>query len=182
MPSAVYPPTLGNTDPGFMGTVGLAAANATAVTAAVLNTSYFQYIGRASVALASLDVTVRVTTAAVAAITWAEIGVFKGAPVANGAATLTRLGFTDVSAVFNANGIFKTTIALSGMAAADDLWLAYGSNAAVTGYQLRGMVVDDIQSGALQEKAATRISTVAAATLMSLSAASLVPAWMVAKV
>lgn len=164
----------------FLGLWWLGPANLTAVTVPVSNTSYFQYLGRVNYAVTSADVVCRVTTQA-ATITWAEIGIFKGASVANGTATLTRLGFTDVAATFNSTGIKKTTVALTGAAAGDELWVAYGSQA-TTPYVLRGMVADDIQSGILQEKATTRISTVAAATAMGLSGATLVPAWMLTRI
>src|SRR4051794_35035837 len=91
------------TDPSFRECPGFYSAGAAAVTTAISNTSYFQYLGKVNYAVTSADVVCRVTTLA-ATITWAEIGIFKGVSVANGTATLTRLGFTNVAATFNSTG------------------------------------------------------------------------------
>lgn len=151
----------------------LGAANLTTVTVLVTNTSYFLYIGRAGKALTTIDIVSRVTAAA-ATITWAEVGIFKGVPVANGAATaLTRLGFTDVAATFNSTGIKKTTVALTGHAAEDDLWIAFGSQA-TTPYQIRAGLADDIQGGGFQSFAG-RISTMGPSTGTLVAATLAVP-------
>lgn len=153
----------------------MGAANLTTATVFVSNASYFLYVGRIGKALTTIDVVARVATAA-ATITWAEVGVFKGTPVANGAATgLTRLGFTNVAATFNSTGIKKTTVALTGHNASDDLWIAFGSQA-TTPYQLRAGLADDLQSGGFQSIAATRISTMGASA-GALESATLAVPW-----
>lgn len=150
------------------------AANLTAVTALVTNTSYFLYLGHHA-AVTSVDIVYRITTLA-ATITWAEVGIFKGTPVANGAASLTRLGFTDVSGVVNSAGIKKTTVTLSGYGGERaDLWVAFGCQATVV-MVMRGMLADDIQTGCVQQFSG-RISTMSNPSTTSLSSATLVPPW-----
>jgi hypothetical protein len=155
------------------------AANLTTVTAFATNTSYFVYLGRVMTAITTIDVLTRVTTLA-ATITWAEVGVFKGAPVVNGNASLTRLGFTNVAATFNSTGIKKTTVSLSEVTPGDELWLAFGSQA-TTPFQLRGGLADDIQAGWYQTFAG-RISTMSIPSTCTLAGASAVPPWCCAKV
>lgn len=113
------------------------------------------------------------------AITWAEVGLFKGAPPAlQGNATLTRLGFTNVAATYNTTGIKKTSIAAT-IAPGDELWLAWGSQATTT-YKVRGTLADELGSGLIQQISG-RISTVSSPTAWAVSAVSLVPAWIIAQ-
>jgi hypothetical protein len=151
----------------------MGAANLTTVSAFATNVTYLLYLGRVGKALTTIDVVNRVGTAA-ATITWAEVGIFKGTPVANGAATgLTRLGFTNVAATFNTTGIKKTTIALSGHAAEDDLWVAFGSQA-TTPYQLRSGLAYDIQDGGFQSVAG-RLSTIGVSSGTNVAATLAIP-------
>ena len=158
--------------------IGLHAANLTTSTALTTGLCHFLYVGKAPSALTTLDMMAIVATAA-ATITWAEVAVYKGSVVVNGNASLTRLGWTNVAATFNSTGIKKTTIALSGVVAGDDLWLCYGSSA-TTPFQLGGLLADRIQSGVVQT-ASVRPSTTAS-TATTLAAASLVPAWVSGKI
>lgn len=155
--------------------VGLNPANLTAVTALATNTSQLLYLGRMGKAKTTCDVLVNVTTAVATSIIWAEIAIFKGVPVLNGNASLSRVGFADVTGTFNSTGIKKTTVALSGVSAGDDLWVAYGSQA-TTPFQLRGMLADNIQSGVFQTYAG-RPSTAAIPQATVLAGAAVVPAW-----
>lgn len=154
-------------------------ANLTAVTAFATNTSYFIYLGKVSSAISTLDIRCRVTTAA-ATITWAEVGVFTGAaPAFGGNASLTRRGFTNVAATFNGTGQKTTTVALTGVSANDELWLAFGSQA-TTPFQLRGGLADDIQVGWFATFAG-RISLAASPQVVTLGSATFVPPWCAAK-
>lgn len=164
---------------GFIKAVVNDAANLTAVTAFATQDAYYVYLGRAQHALTSCDVVCRVTTAA-ATITYAEVAIFTGAPVANGNASLTRRGFTDVAATFNSIGIKKTTVTLTGVSAGDDLWAVFASQA-TTPFQLRGCLADDIQSGVFQTTNAVRPSTAASPQATTLAGAAVVPPWVVVK-
>jgi len=151
----------------------MGAASLANGTSFATNTSYFLYLGRAGKALSTVNVVTRVTTAA-SSITWAEVGIFKGTLVANGAATnLTRLGFTNVAATYNSTGIKNTSVSLTGHAAEDDLWVAFGSQATAV-YQLRAGLAYDIQDGGYQQFSG-RISTMGASTGTNVAATVLVP-------
>ena len=158
---------------------GLHAANLTAVTAMTTGVSYFLYVGRSPSALASLTFACNVVTAG-ATITWAEVAVFKGLPVVQGNASLTRLGFASVATVFNSAGRKNVAITLSGVATGDDLWLAFGSQA-TTPFQLRGMLADDLQSGVFQT-ATVRPSLATSPQATVLTGAAVVPAWICGRV
>lgn len=153
-------------------------ANLTTVTAFATNTSYFVYLGRVATAITTLDVRCRVTAAA-ATITWAEVGVFTGTPVLAGNPSLTRRGFTNVATTFNSTGLKSTTVALTGVSAGDELWLAFGSQA-TTPFQVRGGLADDLQSG-WYASVAGRISTLSVPVSVTLASATLVPPWCSAK-
>ena len=163
----------------YMRSFHIYEANLTAVTALATNTSMMQYAGRAAKAYTSCDVRSNVTTAA-ATITWAEVGIFEGAlPGYAANASLTRDGYTDVSATFNSTGRKTTTISVSGIAQGDDLWVAYGSQA-TTPYQVRGSLADDLQEGVIQTYAG-RISTAGSPQATVVGSATVVPARFVLK-
>ncbi len=133
-------------------------------------------VGKAPAASSSIDVLTNVTVAGVAAITWAEVAIYKGTFVL-GALTpaLTRLGYTNVAATFNSTGIKKTTVPLTVPAAAgDSLFVVLGSVCAVTMFQVRGGLADEVQSGAFQTLTA-RPSTEAGPVAGVLAAANAVP-------
>lgn len=172
-------PTVG-THNSILFPVGLGEPiNTTAATAFVSATSYFSYLGRLGSAITTIDLLVKVTTA-VATITWAEVAVFKGTPVLNGNASLTRCGFTNVATTFNSLGVKKTTVSLSGLAAGDDIWACLGSQA-TTPYQVRGLFADELQTGVVQS-AAVRPSLAASPQATTLVAAALVPAWVIGRI
>ncbi|MDB5254176.1 MAG: hypothetical protein JWL80_242 [Parcubacteria group bacterium] len=153
--------------------IGLYPANLTTVTALTTGVTYFQYMGVAGKPYTSCSVLQNVTTLA-ATITWAEVGVFKGTPVLNGAASLTRLGFTSVAATYNTLGRKSTAVTVAA-AAGDQLWVAFGSSA-TTPFQVRGMLADDLQSGVFQT-GTVRPSLAALPFATTLGGAAAVPAW-----
>jgi hypothetical protein len=157
---------------GLMTLPGVDLTNLTSVTVLTTGLTYFSYVGRVNDAITTCDVVQNVTAAAVT-ITWAEVAIFKGVPVGNGNASLTRLGFTSVAATYNSTGRKKTTIALSGVTPGDDLWLAYGS-AATTPFQVRAGLADDLQGGMFQT-ASVRPSTASSPQAVTLAGATVVP-------
>lgn len=164
---------------GFMRALVTDAASLTAVTAFATQDAYYVYLGRLQHPVTSCNVVCRVTTAA-ATITYAEVAIFTGPPVANGAASLTRRGFTDVSATFNSTGIKNTAVTLTGTTAGDDVWVVFASQA-TTPFQLRGCLADDIQSGIFQTTNGVRPSTAASPQATTLAGAAVVPPWVTVK-
>lgn len=157
-------------------------ANITTVTAWATNTSYAFCVGVSPKTSSSININYRVGTAAVGAATWGEVGIFKGDLNLNGSATLTRLGFTDVSGVVNSTGIKNTNVALStAVQPGDKVWLAFGGQFATTQWQSRGGLANDIQDGSYQSIAG-RISTIASPTAWTLAGATLVPPWATCKI
>lgn len=156
------------------------AANLTAVTAMVSGTCYCQYMGTAPKVATTINTLVNVTTL-VATITWAEIAIYKGTPMLNAAVTdMVRLGWADVSAVYNTTGIKNTAVNLTiNTTVGDNLWFVYGATA-TTPFQIRGTLADNLQSGIFQTWA-TRPSTTASGT-SALAGAAVVPGWVYIKV
>jgi hypothetical protein len=98
------------------------------------------YIGTATKASSSVNILCRITTA-IATITYSEFAIYKGSPttnltasqtVANGTISqnLTRLGFTDTSAIINSTGIFSVNISCSpSISVGDTIWFVQGHQA-----------------------------------------------------
>ena len=147
-------------------------------TALTTGLSHFYYIGRAQAAVAAAATVTgiyKVTVIAAGAITWAEVALFKGAPVAFGNASLTRLGFASIAGVVTVLGTKATAITLTvGIAAGDDLWLAIGGVAATTQFQIRGGLAEEVQYGVFQT-AAVRPSLAASPQATTLGGAAVVP-------
>lgn len=160
--------------------IGLSMGNLTDFTAAVSLRSYFLYLGRTMRAITTSTFLARVVTgySGGSGSPWAEVGVFTGDVVANGNASLSRVGFTDVSSTFNSTGVKAVTISLSGVSIGDGLWLAWGNQIEFggTNFLLRAMLADDIQSGVFQFFAG-RISTLSVPAMTTLESATTVPAW-----
>ena len=137
------------------------AANiTTAQTLANTGTAYCLYIGRAERSYSSVMFQYKTTTALTATIAWAELAVYKGTPSIGTATTITRLGFTDCSGIWNGPLVNKsTTVTLTGCNAGDDLWVVFSNSTTGTGTGLRAGLADDIGSGVYMTKAATRPST-----------------------
>lgn len=143
-------------------------------TSLISNSSYALYMGRAAAAYTSISIRVDVITAA-ATITWAEVGIGTAAAISlNGAASITRRGYTDVSASFNSTGDKTVSITVSGITADDHLWALFGSQA-TTPYQTEAGNLDYCTSGIVQSVAATRISTMASPTSFAVAAGTLRP-------
>lgn len=132
--------------------------NAALTTTPVSNTSYFLYMGVSPHASSSVDFLYKVTSTS-SVITWAEVGVFKGSLVANGNASLTRLGTADISSnLGSAASVVKNISLGTALAAGDHVWAAWGLQATGVG-AWRAMLADSIQSGIHQSSAATQLST-----------------------
>lgn len=159
---------------GFYASPVTGLASTAAVTAETTNTSRFLYLGRAKRAIASVQVRYRVTTLA-ATITWAEMGIFTSTtpPSYGGTASLSRVGFTDISGVITSTGLKSTTVNVSGVNVGDYIWVAWGCQA-TTMPVYRAGIADDLQSGGFQTFAG-RISTMAVPTTTALAANTLAP-------
>jgi hypothetical protein len=145
---------------------GMTVAPATSTTLVSADT-YALYLGRAGAAYTSISTRWDVTTEA-QTITWAEVGIGTSPEITlNGGATITRRGFTSVSASFNSTGEKTVAITVSGIAIGDHLWALCGSQA-TTPFQVLGSVGGNLSAGNHQRVTA-RISTMAAATAFTCS-------------
>jgi hypothetical protein len=124
--------------------------------------SYCIYLGRAERPFSSIRLQYNVSTQA-ASITWAELAVYKGTPTLQSAATLNRVGFTDVSGVWNSTGLKTTTVTTTDIAIGDDLWAVF-SNSAGTATQVTAGSVDHLGAGFMQSITNTRPSTTSSFT------------------
>jgi len=153
----------------------LQQTNTTTSTVMTSGLTYFHYIGRAQAAATIVTAIYKVTVIAAGAITWAEVALFKGTPVAFGNASLTRLGLASIAGVVTVNGTKATAISLiTAIAAGDDLWLAIGGVAATTQFQIRGGMAEELQFGVFQT-AAVRPSLAASPQATTLAGAAVVP-------
>jgi hypothetical protein len=154
-------------------------ANISTATSLASNATVFVHVGTAQKTSSSVEVLYRVATGASGAATWAEVGIFKGNVVFNGNATLTRLGYTDISGTgVTVTGIKKTTVSVSpSIQIGDDIWVAMGGQYATTQWQARGGLADDLQSGCFQISTTTRISTLTSPFTSTLASATAVPPW-----
>lgn len=124
-------------------------------------TSFAYYIGKAPRALTTMQLRTRVTQA-VATITYAEVGIARGAVNIGAGPTLTALGFADVSATYNTTGQKSTTINVSSgqtINEGDDLWVVFGVQATTTLGTRAFSIADDIQVGVQGFRLNYRIST-----------------------
>lgn len=156
--------------------MGIDAANLTAVKTLTSNSSFAYYMGQAETSYSTITFKYRVTTAA-ATITWAEVAVASSPAITiGGAASLTRLGYTDVAAIINSTGQKSTAVSVTGVVPGMHLWALFG-NQATTAAIVRGALADDLQSGFFQALGATRISTMGAGTAFAVEGATTVPVW-----
>jgi hypothetical protein len=143
---------------------GMTVAPATSTTLVSTN-SYALYLGRAGAAYTSISTRWDVTTEA-QTITWAEVGIGTSPVITlNGNATITRRGYTDVSAAFNSTGEKTVATTVSGISVGDHLWALCGSQA-TTPFQILASVGGNLSAGNHQRVTA-RLSTMAAATAFS---------------
>jgi len=120
------------------------------------------YLGTAAFASSSIDIQYRIPNAA-SGVTYAEIALYKS-PIysltpqnvrsanlaaASNAQILTRLGYTDTSAVWTSPGLYKTNISLSpSIAPGDELYIAVSTSASGTP-TFRGALGDDLSIGSV---------------------------------
>lgn len=131
--------------------------NATSTLTPATGRTYVMYCGRVREAITSATCKFYIPATAAATITWCEVGFLKGTPTAGSAPSgLTVLGFTDVSGVWNATGRLQSTVTLTGVAAGDHIWAAFGCSA-TTQPILRATLSDEITTG-LSAKTPTRLS------------------------
>lgn len=126
----------------------------TRVTSFVSGTSYFLNISKTDKVFTEAllpqvcHVTASVSTALIND-TWAEISIFKKVASVDNNASFKKLGFVDVSTVFNSTGEKSVDVNLEDIAKGDDLWIVLGSKAS-TPFQIRGVSAKNIISGAFQ--------------------------------
>lgn len=112
---------------------------------------------------------------------WAEIVLFSGPFVLNGAASLTRIGFTDVSGIYNSTGQKWTTVAIDTVPIGTHIWagaaFAVGSGLGGVGWGLLGTLRDTLQSGTNQYLSSTRPSLAATPVTTILSNEFMGPVW-----
>lgn len=170
------PAVIWNQPPAIWTPIGTDLANITTATTMATNTCYALYLGKAAAEYSTCDIMFRCVTAAVGAITWAEIGIAKGTFVLNGNAALTRCGYVDVSGDVTATGTKKKlAVALSGIVTGDDLWFVAGGQAATTQWQTRGGIARDENQCGWAQTYAGRFSTMSGSQAFTLGAANLVP-------
>ena len=125
------------------------AANATTAMTLATTNCYCMYLGRADRVFSSVSVRYGVTSI-LSGTTWAELAIYKGTPTLGSGLTMTRLGYTDTSAIWTSTGNKTTSVSCTGMAIGDDLWAVF-SNSATGATQLRaGLVDSQLASGMFQ--------------------------------
>lgn len=139
---------------------GFGAPNATTNLSLTNGTSHCVYLGASDRAYSSVRLQYQVTSSALGAtIAWAELAIYKGNPTIGSGTTMTRLGFTDTSGVWNTTGNKTTTVNTSNMAINDELWAVFApSSSNVSPMQLRAGAADNIGTGFFQT-VATQPST-----------------------
>jgi hypothetical protein len=125
------------------------SANTTNTQAPANTELIFNYYGKAGQSLSTITVQWYLGTAG-SGLTWAEIGVAKGTPVAGSGATVDMIGWASIATqATGSTGVRTTQITLTTPAAAgDELYLMWGQVATVTAYAPRASSLADIlQSG-----------------------------------
>lgn len=157
-----------------------ASANLTATKTITSTRSFALYMGKAPRSLTQVQMRNRVTTAA-ATITWAEVGLAKGAPALGTNPTLTMVGFADVSATFNSTGQKSTTINVSAsqsVSAGDDLWLVIGNQATTACVVRAQSIADDLQAGYQASVVGQPSLLIGVPTSFTLESATTLAAWL----
>jgi hypothetical protein len=127
------------------------ATSGAVTTVALTNTqSFCVYLGKAERNFSSIRLRYRVTTGITATIAWAELAIYSGSLTINSNATLTRLGFTDASGVWNSTGQKTTSVTLSSHAIGDDLWAVFSNSTTGTVTSFRAGSSDIMQAGFYQ--------------------------------
>jgi len=136
------------------------AANITTVQALTNTNAFCLYIGRSERSYSSIMIQLRTTTALTATVVWSELAIYKGTPSIGSATTITRLGYTDTSNIWNqSTGTKTTTVSLTGCNAGDDLWVVLSNSTSGTVTSMRAGLADDLGTGVFMTKTNTRPST-----------------------
>lgn len=88
------------------------------------------YLGRAERPFSSVKVQYNVAVGGTLlgnAGNWAELAIYRGTPTLGSGTTMTRLGYTDTSSVWNSTGNKTTTVTTSNVAIGDDLWVVFSN-------------------------------------------------------
>jgi hypothetical protein len=119
------------------------------VTTIATGETWFKYVGRAKKAYSNARFLFRIQTAGVN-VTWAEVCLYKGALVPAANASLTRIGFIDMTS--SVNQATKNVAAAMAIAAGDDLWVGFGALIAGGGTvpQIKATTPDSRQAGNTQ--------------------------------
>jgi hypothetical protein len=125
---------------------------------------YAQYLGKADKSHTTVNVVLNVTTLMGATITYAEVAIATGPLVWDTDAVLTTRGFLDTSAVWNTTGIKKHAITCAGISPGDDMWALFSVQTSGAFPLFRAALPEQFGMGMHQNKAATRPSTMAAAS------------------
>lgn len=128
------------------------------VTLGVSTTAYARYFGRCPIKNPTTVTAYMYVTTAAATIIYSELALFVGAFAWGGGATLTRVGVTDTSAIFNSTGYKAVGITVSGLNFGDDMWLVNGDQATTTAKFRASM--NGLGDGTWLARATTQPSTV----------------------
>lgn len=122
------------------------------------NTPVFWYLQRLKKAIKQVEISFKVTTAAVG-VTWAELAIYTAQYSAlNTAFTFKRLGYVDIAAEVVGLGNYRKKITLSENKTGMDIWAAVGSVVTTTAPQFRSSYPDEMQNG-YHQTSTGRLST-----------------------
>lgn len=138
---------------------GLNIENTSLISILSNGVAYCVYLGKADRQYSSVKIAYRIFTPMGATISYAELAIYKGLPTLGSAATLTRLGFTDTSAIWNSPGTKVTSVTTPGIAIGDDLWVVFGSSTTGTTPSIRAGQSNVTGAGFFQTVASARPST-----------------------
>jgi hypothetical protein len=151
-----------------------------AASVSLLNTNCVcQYLGKAERPFSSINLQYKVTTALSGVVTWAELAIYKGSFSLGSGTVMTRLGFTDTSAVWNSATNKTTNILTPNMAIGDDLFVVFSNSVSVTQTAFRsGGIPETLSSGVYQTVANTRPSVSSSITgVVAFNVNTIIIAW-----
>lgn len=154
------------------------APNSTTAVALTNTHSFCIYLGKADRVYSSIRFQYQVTTAITATISWAELAVYSGSLTINSNATLTRLGFTSTSGVWNSTGQKTTSVAISGQAIGDDIWAVFSNSTTGTVTSVRAGTSDIFQTGFYQTVASSSQPSENSTLNPTIYSATLAPVWL----
>lgn len=144
-------------------------ANASTVTNITSGDCFCVCVGKARKAWTTATIRYRISTTSASGITWAEMAIYKGTPVVGGAATLSRLGYADISGQVNATGPYTIAVTISGVSIGDDLWVVFGMAATTMG-TATSCVGDTVRGGFANEFTGQPSATASPTTTLAASA------------